>query len=87
MAKSVPSWDDLTDHDKGAVIVYLRMREDEGRSYADENYPVCFRDNETLKSLSQHAANRYALLVIGTLSHIEKTLGLQETYRLYDLAC
>lgn len=87
--RSLPSWDDLSDVDKGCVLMFLQKVEVEGEEYARENYSAQFVDNEVLVALVSADACDYAIGFEDQHS-AESVLAeggdLDEWQRLYDLA-
>lgn len=79
---TLPAWADLSDVDKGAVLLHLHKREWEGAAYATQHYPAVFFDHPRLTALASRAACRFAVSVE------QDTTGLDddEHQRLYDLA-
>lgn len=70
----LPAWAELTDLDKGAALLHLSKRENEGTSYAMENYPARFSDHPQLVALGDEDASRFAVSMeaaAGTLSDAE----------------
>lgn len=77
---ALPSWEDMTDLDKGAALMHAWKRSWEGPSYAVENYPAEYLEDPRLMSLEPREACAHAARV---------TKGWQdwdvdETTRLYD---
>ena len=91
----LPTWDDMTDLDKGAALLHQHKREWEGADYAVENYPARYFDHPALTALtpaeaSDHAkACLYPVWVAGAAKgadDLADALGPAEYQRLYDLA-
>lgn len=82
------TWDDLSDLDKGAVLMFMHKVEYEGEDYALENYPVRFIEHPELLEMSQDEANDFALTFEDLLE--EGVPGDDEAgtefQRLYELA-
>lgn len=78
----LPTWADLTDLDKGNVLLHLHKREYEGGSYAEEHYPARFTDHPALVALDAEAACRFAV----AMRPDADALPHDEFGRLYDLA-
>lgn len=55
------TWDELSDLDKGAILLFLIACETDGTSYAREHYPVKFLEHPELTELSTNEANDFAL--------------------------
>lgn len=84
---NLPTWDQMTDLDKGALIMFAHKVEYEGYEYAAENYPVNYLEDPRLTALDQDAANDHAY------EFIQESKGpslwlipSDEKERLYDLA-
>lgn len=82
MTSTLPTWDEMTDLDKGAALLHAWKRDWEGVSYAIENYPAEYIEDPSLMGLDEKAACRHAAAV---------TAGWQdwdfdEVQRLYDAA-
>jgi hypothetical protein len=78
----LPTWDEMSDLDKGAALMHLHKREWEGTSYAVENYPVRYFDDPHLTNLERRAACRHA----AQFRTQGEALSLEEYQRLYELA-
>lgn len=78
----LPSWDDLSDLDKGAALLHLHKREWEGGDYAEEHYPARFFDHPALTVMWPREASRFA----ASLEENAEDLSPDEHKRLYDLA-
>ena len=78
----LPAWDEMSDLDKGAVVLHLRTREDEGGAYAVENYPCEYFEHPALIALDRIAACTRAV----ELRREVRALDLDEWWRLYELA-
>lgn len=79
---ALPAWSELTDRDKGAVLLHLHKREWEGADYAEEHYPAAFFDHPSLTTLDDEAACDFALSV----ERAADALDHDEYARLYDVA-
>lgn len=79
---NLPTWDEMSDLDKGCAAMHLWKRDSEGASYAVENYPARYLDDERLKALDSVAASRHAASVRAQAG----ALDAEEWGRLYDLA-
>jgi hypothetical protein len=87
--RSLPSWDALSDVDKGCVLMFLHKVEAEGSDYAKTDYPAKFVDNAELVALSPDDASDYALGFEdqhSAESVLDDGGDLDEWHRLYDLA-
>ncbi len=82
MTTDLPTWADLTDLDKGNVLLHLHKREYEGGSYAEEHYPASFTDHPALVALDSAAACAFAK----SMHSDANALHHDEYGRLYDLA-
>jgi hypothetical protein len=78
----LPTWDDLSDLDKGAALLHLHKREWEGGDYAEEHYPASFFDHPALTAMWPREASRFA----AELDEDTEALSPEEHKRLYDLA-
>jgi hypothetical protein len=83
---SLPSWQDMTDLDRGAALLHMWKREWEGESYAVAEYPCTYFDAPALVALGPLDACAHAAHVCGSYSQIFDQLGQTEHDRLYDLA-
>ena len=81
----LPGWDDLSDLDKGAILLHLHYREYEGEAVAEEDYPARIFDHPALVALTPLQASRHAA-TLGTAEHMYYRLGDTEFDRLYDAA-
>jgi hypothetical protein len=77
-----PTWDEMSDLDKGAALLHAWKRDWEGPSYAVAEYPAEYLENPALMRLDDREASRHAARV---------TKGWQdwdvdEVQRLYDAA-
>lgn len=79
---TLPAWVDLSDVDKGAVLLHLRKREWEGAQYAIEEYPARFFDHPALTGLEPREACAFAV----SMRSFTRPLSNEERARLYDLA-
>ena len=78
----LPAWSELTDLDKGAVLLHLHKRGREGADYAIDNYPARYFDHPALTVLSERDACEHAASMAGSAGE----LSFAEEERLYDLA-
>ncbi len=85
-ASGLPAWDDMTDLDRGAALMFVWKAVREGYGYARENYPARYVDHPVLIGLDVSAACRHASQVAGTWAEVNARLGADEVDRLYDLA-
>ena len=81
-AAILPVWSDLSDVDKGAVLLHLHKREWEGAAYAVAEYPARFFDDPALTGLERRAACTFAV----SMRLAAEALDEAEHTRLYDLA-
>jgi hypothetical protein len=81
----LPTWDEMTDLDKGAALLHLHKRDWEGPEYAVENYPAEYFDHPALVALSEREACRHAVSVEDAAEQAG-ALRMPEYERLYDLA-
>ena len=82
----LPTWDEMSDLDKGAAIKFGMACESEGVGYATENYPCRFLEDPRLVALDKDEAARHADSVLGDEGEMYDLLGDVEYYRLYGLA-
>lgn len=85
-ATGLPSWDDMTDLDRGAALMFVWKAQREGYGYARDNYPAAYVDHPMLTGLDPSEACRHARQVAGTWAEAGERLGHDEKQRLYDLA-
>lgn len=81
----LPTWEQMSDLDKGAALLHLHKREWEGAGYAEENYPARYFEHPALTALSANAACRHAVSVEDDADRAGALKG-EEYIRLYDLA-
>lgn len=79
---SLPGWDDMSDLDKGAALMHLHKRENEGADYAVENYPCRYLDDPRLTGLDGETASEHA----AQFEDQAEGLSGEEHERLYELA-
>ena len=82
---TLPTWDEMSDLDKGAALLHDHKVQDEGESYATENYPAEYFDHPALLALDSEAASKHAQGLFGDKDPFDM-LGGKEFDRLYDLA-
>jgi hypothetical protein len=82
MTTELPTWDEMSDLDQGAALMHLHKRDYEGISYAVENYPARYLDDERLVTLDGRAASRHA----AQFRELTGELDSDEYERLYTLA-
>jgi hypothetical protein len=83
----LPSWDDMTDLDRGAALMFVWKAKWEGSyMYARENYPARYVVHPTLRSLDDTEACHHASAVTGSWDEAKNRLGTDAVQRLYDLA-
>jgi hypothetical protein len=80
----LPTWDEMSDLDKGAALLHDHKRESEGADYAVENYPCSYIEDPRLTALDGEDASEHAAEVCG--DDVFERLGAGEYRRLYDLA-
>lgn len=81
----LPTWDEMSDLDKGAALLHVWKREWEGAAYAVEEYPCEYFDHPALTALTREQACEHAEAVTGGHENILTELG-DEHERLYDAA-
>ncbi len=79
----LPTWDNMSDLDKGAALLHDHKRDYEGISYAVENYPARYWDDPRLTALTPTEASAHAAAVCG--DDVLDRIGIDEHDRLYDL--
>ena len=79
---NLPTWDEMSDLDKGCAAMHLWKRDAEGAAYAVWHYPARYLDDERLKALDSVAASRHA----ASMRAQAAALDADEWGRLYDLA-
>ncbi|MER7433152.1 hypothetical protein ABT341_00330 [Pseudonocardia alni] len=91
--RRLPQWQDMTDLDRGAVLMFLwKVHWERSFAYARENYPCTYRDAPALVALTKRDACSHAAQVVKELTGepgdraIARYLGEAEYKRLYDLA-
>lgn len=82
MSTDLPTWNEMSDLDKGCAALHLWKREAEGAAYAVEHYPARYLDDQRLKALDPVEASRHAASVRAQAT----ALSADEWGRLYDLA-
>lgn len=80
----LPTWDEMSDLDKGAALLHLYKCESEGTEYADEHYPTRYLEDPALVALDEEDASEHAQGLFP--KDVFDVLGAQEYDRLYDLA-
>lgn len=60
---ALPTWEQMTDLDRGAAVLHCRTRADEGAAYAVENYPCRYFDDPVLAALDDEVACEHAVSV------------------------
>jgi hypothetical protein len=83
---TLPSWDEMTDLDRGAAIAYAWLCHRRGALFAIQNAPFRYVDAPDLVALDPLAAGRHALTVCGPLHSLVTRIGKAEYDRLYNLA-
>jgi hypothetical protein len=84
---TLPTWDDMSELDRGAALMHVWKRDWEGSaSYAVENYPCEYIEDETLIALDPIEACRHAVAVADNWSKINDRIGEDEVERLYNRA-
>lgn len=80
---TLPTWDEMSDLDKGAALMHAHKRSREGAPYAVEHYPAAYFDHPALLALGEEAASQHA----ATVTKGWRDWDPDEFARLYDLAC
>lgn len=83
----LPTWDEMSDLDKGAALLHLHKRDWEGVEYAIAEYAAEYFDDERLTGLSRQDASAHAVQVCGgDVDAFTDRIGSDQFVRLYDLA-
>ena len=86
-ASGLPSWDEMTDVDKGSALMFAwKVHWERDRMYAKENYPARYVNHPLLVALDTNEACRHATAVAGTWGEAQDRWGADEVQRLYDVA-
>lgn len=85
-ASGLPTWDQMSDLDKGAALMHVWKRKREGGVYARDNYPAEYIEHPDLIALPRNAACHHAVAVAGRNDDAQDRLGIDEWDRLYNLA-
>lgn len=78
---NLPTWDEMTDLDKGAALLHCRKRRVEGAAYAVAEYPARYFDHPALLALHEEDASEHAATVARGK---HRSLPFAEYARLYD---
>lgn len=81
MSSELPTWDEMSDLDKGAALLHCHKRRVEGNAYAIAEYPANYLEHPDLVALDDETASRHAAAVG---SGKRRTLPVEEYRRLYD---
>lgn len=82
----LPAWGEMSDRDKGAALMHVAKRNNEGDTDAVENYPCIYFDDPRLTRLTANTASSHATRTVGDTDEIVETIGQDEYERLYDIA-
>lgn len=82
----LPTWEQMTDLDKGAALLHLAKCANEGTEYATSDYPAAYFDHPALLALDPKAASEHAQGLFEDDDDAWNTVGGEEHARLYDLA-
>jgi hypothetical protein len=83
---TLPTWEQMTDLDKGAALLHLYKCESEGTEYATSDYPAEYFDHPALLALDGEDASKHAQGLFEDDEDAWHKLGGEEYERLYDLA-
>ncbi|WP_049562255.1 hypothetical protein [Nonomuraea sp. SBT364] len=84
---ALPTWETMTDLDKGCALLHLAKVESDGSAYARQHYPARYLSHPVLKALDKAAAcDHAASLFADGIDGAYERLGGDEADRLYDLA-
>lgn len=65
-AAHLPLWDELSDVDKGAALMFVwKAHWENSFAYARDNYPATYRDHPTLVGLDRGLRCRHAVSMVG----------------------
>lgn len=81
---ALPTWDQMSDLDKGAALLHIHKVLREGVGYATEHYPCEYLHDPRLTSLDRAEASRHARQLATSTAVAQ--LSDDEFTRLYDLA-
>jgi hypothetical protein len=79
---TLPTWDEMSDLDKGAALMHAWKRDWEGAVYAVDNYPAEYLEDPVLMRLDAREACRHAARV----TRGWQDWDVDEFQRLYDAA-
>lgn len=82
----LPTWEQMSDLDKGAALLHLHKVEVEGTEYATSDYPAEYFDHPALTALDGESASKHARALFEDDADPWKALGDKEYDRLYNLA-
>jgi len=82
MSDELPTWEEMTDLDKGAALMHVWKRDREGPAYAVEHYPVHYFDHPVLLALDTVDACTHASIAAKNW----RSMAVTKFDRLYDLA-
>lgn len=85
-ASRLPTWEQMSELDRGAALLHVWKRHWEGASYAISDYPCRYLDNPILVGLDERTASKHAAAVCGRHEAVLARLGVEEHDRLYNLA-
>ena len=81
-ASGLPSWEEMSDSDKGAALRYIWKRKLEGGPYARWNYPCRYLDHPDLCELDEGTSCRHAFSVY---DQVKESLSEDEFDRLQKI--
>lgn len=79
---TLPTWDEMTDLDKGVVLLHLSRRDWEGAETAVEHYPARYHDHPALVALSPREASEHAASMQDAAAEVDDAVY----ERLYEAA-
>lgn len=79
----LPSWDEMSELDRGASLLHVWKRKWEGAGYAREHYPARYLVHPRLVGLNPELACRHAVTVARHWDFAVDLLGMDEVERLY----
>lgn len=82
----LPTWEQMSELDRGAALMHVWKRHWEGTGYAIENYPCRYIEDPRLLDLTLDDACRHAQSVTGGWDNVNDRIGEDEVQRLYNRA-
>lgn len=82
----LPTWEQMSDLDRGAALLHVHTREYQGSLYAEEHAPAEFFTDRALVALTMQAGSDHAVALCGSWPAMVDRIGDTEAWRLVDLA-